>query len=260
MADRGAAAATPGRERHVVLWTGGWDSTFRVLDLISGSDAIVQPYYVVDSGRRSHRMELSRMAEIVAAVASRGWPGRLEPPDVVEMPDTGRHPDIRAAWTTLHDEIGLGSQYEWLACFARDRDLRGLELGVVAGGSKTETFLRPRVVRRMEVGREVTVFGREGEPGAVLFERMTFPLLATSKARMGEIAAERGFRDLLERSWFCHDPLLGRYACGLCVPCRDAVSRGLAYRLGWRGQAIALLPGRLSGLVAKGRRRLRQRR
>jgi hypothetical protein len=111
----------------------------------------------------------------------------------------------------------------------------------------------------MEAGREATVFDRDGEPGAVLFERMAFPLLATSKARMGEIAAERGFRDLLERSWFCHDPLLGTHPCGLCVPCRDAASRGLAYRLGWRGRAIAMLPESLSVRVTRIRRRLRRR-
>jgi hypothetical protein len=251
-------SADAGRVRRV-LWTAGWDSTFRVLDLVSGEGAIVQPYYVVDPGRRSHRMELARMSEIVAAAAARGWPGRLEPPEVVTMPDTGRHPDIRAAWAALHDEIGLGSQYEWLAAFARERDLRDLELGIVAGGSKTEKYLRPRVARRVAAGREVTVFDQDGEPGKLLFERMNFPLLATSKARMGEIAAARGFRDLLERSWFCHDPLVGAYPCGLCVPCRDAASRGLAYRLGWRGRAIAMLPASLSVRVTRFRRRLRTR-
>ena len=259
MADQGATAAASGCERHAVLWTGGWDSTFRVLDLLSRSRVVVQPYYVLDPGRRSHRVEMARMAEIAAAAAARGWPGRLEPLEVVAMPDTARHPDIREAWSALHAEIGIGTQYAWLAAFARERDLRGLEIGVVPGG-ETEVFLRPRVVRRSLGGRDRTVFDPAAHPAALLFERMEFPILALGKPEMGAIAAERGFRDLLERSWFCHDPLFGRHACGLCVPCRDAVRRGVAYRLGWRGRAIALLPGRLSGLVAKGRRRLRQRR
>ncbi len=219
---------------------------------------VVWPFYVLDPGRRSHRVEMARMGEIAAAAAARGWPGRLEPLDVADMPDTGRHPDIRAAWAALNAEVGIGSQYEWLACFARDRDLRGLELGVVPGG-ETEMYLRPRVIRRTVDGREMVVYGQDGEPGTVLFERMAFPILTLGKPQMGELAAERGFRDLLERSWFCHDPLFGRYPCGLCVPCRDAVRRGVGYRLGWQGRAIAMLPGRLSRLVTKGRRRLRGR-
>lgn len=39
------AAMTP------LLWTGGWDSTFRLLSLLLGEQREVQPYYIIDSLR-----------------------------------------------------------------------------------------------------------------------------------------------------------------------------------------------------------------
>jgi len=36
-----------------LLWTGGWDSTFRLLQLILDTRATIQPVYVIDTARRS---------------------------------------------------------------------------------------------------------------------------------------------------------------------------------------------------------------
>src|SRR5690625_188135 len=47
-----------------VLWTGGWDSTFRVLDLIFNKKENVQPYYIIDEHRPSTSIELRTMDDI----------------------------------------------------------------------------------------------------------------------------------------------------------------------------------------------------
>ncbi len=36
-----------GQQEFNVLWTGGWDSTFRVLDLVLHQKATVQPHYLL---------------------------------------------------------------------------------------------------------------------------------------------------------------------------------------------------------------------
>jgi len=46
-----------------VLWTGGFDSTYRMVEL-SRHDVIVQPYYLSDKIRRSKNLELRAMSEI----------------------------------------------------------------------------------------------------------------------------------------------------------------------------------------------------
>src|SRR5699024_9593065 len=47
-----------------VLWTGGWDSTFRILDLVLSKKESVQPFYILDSDRNSTPLELKIMDKI----------------------------------------------------------------------------------------------------------------------------------------------------------------------------------------------------
>lgn len=47
--------------KHRVLWTGGWDSTYRVLDLVINKKRNIQPYYVLDERRKSTNMEIKTM-------------------------------------------------------------------------------------------------------------------------------------------------------------------------------------------------------
>ena len=48
----------------LVLWTGGWDSTFRIVEL-SRSFCSIQPIYVIDPERQSIGYELAAMDAIV---------------------------------------------------------------------------------------------------------------------------------------------------------------------------------------------------
>ncbi len=51
-----------------VLWSGGWESTYRVLDLVFTEQAVVQPHYIVDINRPSSLHELRTMASIKHAI------------------------------------------------------------------------------------------------------------------------------------------------------------------------------------------------
>ena len=44
-----------------LLWTGGWDSTFRLLSLVLIKRKPVQPFYVIDVGRVSTIREIKTM-------------------------------------------------------------------------------------------------------------------------------------------------------------------------------------------------------
>jgi hypothetical protein len=47
-----------------ILWTGGWDSTFRVLYAALVDGKRVEPHYIVDTGRPSSLHELRAISEI----------------------------------------------------------------------------------------------------------------------------------------------------------------------------------------------------
>lgn len=49
---------------HRILWTGGWDSTFRVLDLVLNKKKNIQPYYILDERRASTEIEIATMEKI----------------------------------------------------------------------------------------------------------------------------------------------------------------------------------------------------
>ena len=50
------AAMTP------LLWTGGWDSTYRLLSLLLGEERAVQPYYILDNPRSRPAVPAEREA------------------------------------------------------------------------------------------------------------------------------------------------------------------------------------------------------
>jgi hypothetical protein len=61
-----------------LLWTGGWDSTFRLIELARAGEE-VQPHYLVDVWRKSVRHEFLAMDSIRRMIADRGWREPLSP-------------------------------------------------------------------------------------------------------------------------------------------------------------------------------------
>ena len=57
-----------------LLWTGGWDSTFRLLQLLLQQRVPVVPHYLVDDTRPSAQTELRTMACIRDRLAPHGKP------------------------------------------------------------------------------------------------------------------------------------------------------------------------------------------
>lgn len=52
-----------------MLWTGGWDSTFQLLQLLFVQKRRVAPFYLIDEPRQSTGMELLAMEKYERAFA-----------------------------------------------------------------------------------------------------------------------------------------------------------------------------------------------
>lgn len=212
-----------------VLWTGGWDSTFRVLFASLVKGMFVIPHYIVDMGRRSSLHELQAIANVREAlqgidVNAAERIGALAITPVTDIPDDG---DITGAFQRMRARAHLGSQYDWLARYARSRGLKGLELSVHVD-DKAYHFLRGKV-RATDPGGWVLCGDMSGDEKAV-FSHFHFPLLELSKPQMRIQAEQHGFLEVLEHSWFCFQPIHGK-PCGVCNPCCNAVEEGMSYRL-----------------------------
>lgn len=213
-----------------LLWTGGWDSTFRLLDLTLCHRHPVRPWYVIDRDRASTPIEIETMQAIRRAVAERDGAAAdlIRPTRFAEL-DTVR-PD--AELEALFAETRLGSQYGWLPRFAAQYGLDGLELGSVAvEGGRMYGLLRNNVERHeSSAGGTYRVVVDPADPTAALFRRFSFPILMCSKEDLRRQAEACGFLDLMRLTWTCHTPRRGK-PCGTCTPCMVMMKTNQAWRI-----------------------------
>lgn len=217
-----------------VLWTGGWDSTFRLLQLALVRGRAVQPHYIVDTGRPSTLHELRAIHAIREGLRdlSPDAARRVAPTHVVSIHDIAPDPTVTARYARLRSRGPLGTQYDWLARFVRQYGVRDLELCIHVD-DKAEAFVRPHVAlyeSRDGDGWWALSPSVADDPDLALFESYRFPLLTMSKLEMREIARAQGLLPLMLQTWFCHSPI-GDAACGRCNPCVYTVEEGMAERL-----------------------------
>ena len=221
-----------------LLWTAGWDSTFRLLEALLVRRRPVQPYYLIDPERPSTPDELHAMQRIGASVRGKcpDVAGLLLEPLVFNVTDVRPQPEITGRYLRLRGRSHLGGQYDWLARFASQFGVSDLELAVHQD-DRAADFLRPHVVR-CDDGWDPCHRLRPdpSDPDLRLFERFRFPVFDKTKRAMERVARERGFADVLELTWFCHRPTLDGRPCGDCNPCRYTIREGLGRRLPLRSR------------------------
>ena len=127
------------RESVSLLWTSGWDSTFRLVEL-SFEDLDIYPVYVLDPKRQSHTIELQKMQEIVAALKNKPLTKAcIHDVEIVERSAIEQDAKITEAYRIINEKTHLGSQHEWLARLGKTRP--GLELGTEAGNPETSHII-----------------------------------------------------------------------------------------------------------------------
>ncbi|WP_019583328.1 7-cyano-7-deazaguanine synthase [Thioalkalivibrio sp. ALE16] len=210
-----------------ILWTGGFDSTFRVCQILAESSDVIQPHYLVDETRGSTGEEIRAMSRI-RAMAQQLWSetsDRLLPTEYAPARGAPIPDDIRRAFKTIYSHKDIGTQYPWLAGYARRLE-RPLELGI-QGGGRIEKALGPHVHHG-----KLSATGKSEFDHAIwtLFEPFRFPIMHLSKTDMMQIADENGFRSIMQETWFCHQPRAGK-PCGRCAPCKYAIEQGMGWRI-----------------------------
>lgn len=213
-----------------LLWTGGWDSTYRLLELLLVSHRPVQPHYILDEDRLSLGHELRTMALIRQQLAERPGLPCLPATRFMAKADIAPQPEITAAFRRLRAGGHLGSQYHWLARYAAQLEGTPLEL-CVDNGPIGAHDLRPLTVERGDAGGTWWELDPTTEGDLRLFLPFRLPLIHVDKPVMRRRACESGFAGLLEQTWFCHQPTRRDRPCGRCVPCRVAVETGLGDRV-----------------------------
>lgn len=218
------------KEPKYVLWTGGWDSTFRIIQLFN-NNLTLQPLYVIDKGRKSTKKEIETIELLTEEIPLKfkASTGKILPVKFVERDNIPTDFYLKFIYRLIKQGRSIGKQYYWLACLSKSYDNleqcfhkedRGQLISMDELTEITdETGGRNWVINRKKMG-----FLR-----SQLFKNVRFPLIYTSKLEMKDYAEKHDFIDIMNKTWFCHRS--SEKPCGECSPCKQYVIDGFGYRM-----------------------------
>lgn len=230
-----------------VLWTGGLDSTSRIAEL-SKLDVVIKPYYIVDNTRGSIKQEINAMKEITEIIRKeKTTKAILEDVTFVDDSSINENFAITKAWKSFNKKYLLGSQYDYLARFAKQNNLI-LEVGLE---SSPRSKAANTIINECTLCEYISHNGikhlyidqKESSPEAVLlFGNIRLPSSIWNMTKLEEVEFIKslGLEEVILKTWFCHRPIFG-YTCGHCNPCKDALNEGMAFRVSKFGYVLGLL-------------------
>lgn len=222
-----------------LFWSGGWDSTFRLLQLVLTDKKVVQPYYLIDPKRKSLRLELKARREIMNRLAREHPEARtlILPTIFYEVGEILPDKELAKAYSEHRKTKRCESQYLWQAEYCKQFGLQDVEMAAERDEHEVTEL------ERRYFGRYVEGTGKPGEyriakaymtePIYKLFGWYTFPIYDLSRQDMEQEAARQGWLETMQLTWFCQSPVKGRYPCGTCLPCQQAIKKGQGRRIPW---------------------------
>ncbi len=221
-----------------ILWTGGFDSTFRIVEL-SMMEVDIQPYYIFEK-RSSESQELNAISLIIKEIENHPKTKcTLLPLKKFNFTELDPDESVKDAYKKLYAKHTIGSQYEWLSRFSRL--VPGIEICVEKSelGRVYNCLQKNGRFKKIRKG-EVSYFIMDKEnssPDLVkVFGNYHFPhpLFETTKLQMVDLYKQWGYEKVMSKTWFCHTPI-NNEPCGLCTPCMAAMLEGLSFRLPPKG-------------------------
>lgn len=223
-----------------IFWTGGFDSTYRIIEL-SRHNVVIQPFYLVDKKRRSTKNELNSIRRITTDIENHPHTRcKILPLITQEVSELHQDTEITKAYQNLIDIAYIGPQYIWLAKFARYH--KGLEICIEAAeylvGAGYFLFKYGQFIKINEGNITYYILDENNSSKDVftIFGSFHFPILDLTKKQMLEKYKELGFYETMKKTWFCHTPINGE-ACGVCNPCKQVIQSGLEIRITTAGMA-----------------------
>ena len=213
-----------------ILWTGGWDSTFRIVEL-SRQECEVQPYYIIDKDRKSIEYEKKAMNNILKALKKKKeTKAKLNDIIMIEKEKIEENKEITEAYKVIASKTHLGSQHDWLARFALSH--KNIELGTEDGEIETSHILQSI----HEYGNLIFKDGigyldeNSSKEGLLVLGNFSYPIINKTENDMVKLIKEWKYEDVMKLIWFCHTPINGE-CCGLCHPCEVKYESNMKFLL-----------------------------
>jgi hypothetical protein len=232
-----------------LLWTGGWDSTFRLLQLLLVERRCVQPYYVIEGAGRESSAEQRAMRNIreLLQTSHPEASARLRPTIEIPLDQVAADARIFSNYEKALYFGFIGGQYEWLARMCAQRGISDMELAI-----HCDDKARRLLEELIDASRRQLDPRFAGDARYELFRCFRFPLFDMTKQQMRSAARKEGFEEFMALTWFCHRPRAGQ-PCGVCNPCIYTIEEGLGDRVPLAGRIryrVRVLP-RLRRLLTR---------
>ena len=240
----------PSEEKSInLLWTGGWDSTFQLLRLLLVHKVPVSPFYLIDAERPSTGVEIRTMQRIKDRL-SKEFPHTkelLQPTQYFAVADISPDTEITEAFLACSKERHLGIQFEWLARFCKENGIADIQLCAQADRHPDEGFFDNNICQIISEEDNGTQTALRIDPKFettseyIVFRYFSFPVLRISKVEMSAIGKQEGWEDVMNMTWFCHNPTKKVKPCGKCNPCFETIKEGLGWRIPLKSRLVHLL-------------------
>lgn len=218
------------------MWTGGFDSTLRIVQL-SEKDIIIEPYYIYFPQRKSVEKELETIEKLRKMILERPST-KAEIKHLHVMPSSDFLPvdkDILEAYEVLYKTDGLAKQNKVLAMATRK--IPGLEICFERSkGSKkiVDTIIEKPYLTQLKEQDEIYYYINENAPKEVytIFKDYKFPkrIIELTKQEEYEDFKRLNALDIAKATWFCQFPINDE-PCGYCSVCRASVQELGDWRL-----------------------------
>lgn len=217
-----------------IFWTGGYDSTFRLCQLLIDERKIVQPIYISDiidnlpnkkTRRHNHKFEKDAMKKIRLQL-NKNYPftkdSLLKTLDIKKVKISK---NIENAMKILKSQNRVRRsvcQYGALAQVTKDLD-KNIEICVEnePGSMLNKTMNNKLNCRNMNDCVLKNNLNKQ-DSSLYIFKKLIFSTINYSKKDMLNIANKNGYDNILNLTWSCWYPI-NKKPCGRCIMCRERI-------------------------------------
>ena len=229
------------RETINLLWTGGYDSTFRLCQLLIIQKRKVQPYYISDiidnkyekhnERRHSTNIELKVMKKITELLYNTYPYIRSLLLPLINIKSIHIDEDIQENLNILYEQGRVRRpicQYRAIAQLSKDLNKYNnnplyLEMSVEKEPQTSIMYraIHDKVIKQNDVYYLKTTLNDE-DNALYIYKYITFPTLDYTKRDMLNISKKYNFNNILELTWSCWYPVNGK-PCNRCIMCRERI-------------------------------------
>ena len=221
-------------EQVTLLWSGGFDSTYRLCQL-SRQNVEVELVYIFLNARKFTKQEMSARNKILGQLRRMKGTRAILHETYVSEDDIPANAQITEAFGRLQPIHDLAEVYEPKARYAALHP--GIEIGLEGPSGP------PGHMSKMLLGKPSNMNFDENDIGTLnpegtaadiytVFGNFTFPIIHKSENEMLEGYLQEGFAKILKHVWVCGHPVEGNKACGVCGVCGIKFRHGIGHILG----------------------------